>query len=100
MARYRVGNKYLSQEEFDEEQDWKWGFGLFIFGAFLTGFLFHTFVVNPVWHDIIRFIVTVAPSIAVGCLLVRFRKLIRMIIGLIIILIVIAVVISILMSMV
>lgn len=100
MARYRVGNKYLSQEEYDAEQDWKWGVGLFLFGAFATGYLFHTYVVNLLWNDIIRFIITVVPSIGVGYLLVRFRRFIRILIGLAVALLIIAVIVNILINMI
>ncbi|MCS2164035.1 hypothetical protein [Scandinavium manionii] len=100
MARYRVGNRYLSQEEFDAEQDWKWMVGLFLVGAVITGYLIHLYVVNPAWHDAIRFIVTVTPSIAAGYLLARFRAFIIALLGLAVALLVISVVISILIKMV
>lgn len=78
MARYRVGNRFLSQEEYDSEFDWKLMVGLFLVGSIGTGFLLHQYVVNPHWHDSIRFIVTVLPSIAVGCILALLRTLILM----------------------
>ncbi|NUU68868.1 hypothetical protein HQN64_22605 [Enterobacteriaceae bacterium BIT-l23] len=100
MARYRVGNRFLSQEEYDAEQDGKWMPGLFLVGALGSGFLLHTYVVNPAWHAAICFIVTVFPAVVIGCLLARFRRIIIMLIDLGIALLVIAVVIGILVKIV
>lgn len=100
MARYRVGNKYLSQKEYDDDLDNKWVAGLFLVGAFTTGYLLHSYVVNPTWHVIFRFTITVFPSFAVGCLLVKFRRFIRLIITLIISLMVIYIIITSLLKMV
>lgn len=96
MARYRVGNKYLSQEEYNEEQDSKLKFWLFLIGAAVSGFLIHKYVVNLEWHNFIRFLVTIAPSVTVGYLLARFRQFVIMTIGAVVGLLVIAIVISIL----
>lgn len=33
MARYRIGDRYLSESEYNQEQDGNWIFGLFLVGA-------------------------------------------------------------------
>ena len=37
MARYRIGDRYLSESEYNQEQDGNWIFGLFLVGAILAG---------------------------------------------------------------
>ncbi|ELY7546119.1 hypothetical protein SOK14_004228 [Cronobacter turicensis] len=100
MARYRVGNKFLSQAEFDEEQDAKWIGGLFLVGALLTGFLLHHYLVNPEWHKAIRIAVTVIPALGMGILLAFLHRIVRMLMGLAFILAILALVIKILVSLI
>lgn len=100
MARYRIGNRFLSQEEYDSEMDWRWVCGLFLIGAIGTGMLVHAYVVSPEWHKVIRFLVTVIPSIAIGVLLVRLRRFIMVLVGLLAILFVISLVVSVISSMI
>ena len=93
MARYRVGDKYLSEEEYQDDIDSKFVFLLFIVGCLVTGFLVNRGLVNPEWHTAIRFIVTVVPALFVGGLLAFFHRLVaKIILTLIIILILIVVV--------
>lgn len=100
MARYRIGNRFLSQEEYDAEMDWRWVCGLFLIGAIGTGTLVHSYFVNPEWHKLIRFLVTVIPAIAIGVLLVRLRYFIMVLVGLLILLFVVALIVSIISSMI
>ena len=62
MARYRIGDRYLSESEYNQEQDGNWIFGLFLVGAILVGLLVNRYVVDPEWHTAIRFLVTVVPA--------------------------------------
>lgn len=100
MARYRIGNRYLSQDEYDAEMDWKWVCGLFLVGTIVTGWLVHTYLVNPDWHKAIRFIVTTVPAVVMGVVLVKLRHYIQIIVGLIVLLIGVGIVISIVASLV
>ena len=106
MARYRTGNRYLSQDEYDAEMDWKWMCGFFLAGALITGWLVHTYLVNPHWHQAIRFFVTTVPAVAIGWLLVRIRcyimmlMLMLMLMGLVVVLFVVALVIGVIVSLV
>lgn len=100
MARYRVGDKFLSQEEYDKDMDFKWACGLFLIGSILTGCLVHNYLVSPSWHQAIRFIVTAVPAFAVGIAFVKLRHFIMMLLGLAVIIGIAALVISILLSII
>lgn len=100
MARYRLGNRYLSQQEYDAEIDWKWVWGLFLFGSVLTGWLVHAYLVNPDWHKAIRFIVTTVPAMAVGVVFVKLRHYIQILLGLAVILLIAGVVIGVISSVI
>ncbi len=100
VARYRIGNKFLSQSEYDSEMDYRWGFVLFIIGAIASGMLIHFYIINPEWHKAIRFSAIVIPSIAVGVIFVLIRKIIAMLLFLGIALAVLAVIIKIIMSII
>lgn len=100
MARYRVGDRYLSQEEYDAEMDWKWVCGLFLIGTILTGWLVHTHLVSPDWHKAIRAIVTTVPALAIGMALVKLRNYIRILVGIAVLLFIALAVISILASVI
>ena len=69
MARYRIGDRYLSESEYNQEQDGSWIFGLFLVGAIVVGLLVNRYVVNPEWHTAIRFLVTVVPAVIAGAFL-------------------------------
>lgn len=100
MARYRIGNRYLSQVEYDTEMEWKWMCGFFLVGAVITGWLVHTYLVNPHWHQAIRFFVTTVPAVFAGWLLVKIRYYIMMLMALAVALFVVALVIGIIVSLV
>ena len=100
MARYRIGNRYLSQDEYDAEMDWKWVCGLFLAGAVLTGWLVHIHLVSPDWPKAIRFIVTTVPALAAGVLLVKLRHYIQVLIGIAALLLVAGVVIQVIASVI
>jgi len=100
MARYRVGNRFLSQEEFDAENDWKWVCGLFLVGAVVTGILVNHLLVDPAWHQAIRFCITTIPAVIVGVILVKLRVYIQILISLAILLAAVAFIIAIVASLV
>lgn len=100
MARYRVGNRYLSQEEYDAETDWKWVCALFLVGSVLTGYLVNHYLVNPAWHQAVRFFITITPAVAAGIILVKLRFYIQILISLAIVLLVAAFVIGLIASVV
>lgn len=100
MARYRIGNRYLSQSEYDSEMGLKWGCILFIAGAIFTGMLIHFYLIDPEWHKAIRFFVIVIPSVLVGTIFVLLRNIIAMIFGACMLLALAAIVIKIILSVI
>jgi hypothetical protein len=100
VARYRIGNKFLSQSEYDSEMDYRWGFILFIIGSIASGILIHFYIINPEWHKAIRFSAIVIPSIAIGVIFVLIRKIIAMLLFIGIALAVLAVIIKIVLSII
>ena len=74
MARYRVGNKYLSEEEYAEHQDGNWIAALFLIGAVISGVLAHRGLSGfapPKW---LLFTVICVAGVLGGGLLVAVRK--------------------------
>jgi len=100
MARYRVGDRYLSEAEHNEESDGNWILGLFLVGAILTGLLVNRSLVNPEWHTAFRFLVTVVPAVVVGAVLAALHLWIRRLLFIGFGLLVLGVVISVIVSMV
>lgn len=104
MARYRIGDRYLSESLseslYNQEQDGSWIFGLFLVGAIVVGLLVNRYVVNPEWHTAIRFLVTVVPAVIAGGLLAAVHRWVRLLLGIAIGLLVLGVVISVIVSMV
>lgn len=100
MARYRIGDRYLSESEYNEEQDGNWIFGLFIVGAIAVGILINRYVVDPDWHTAIRFLVTVVPAVLAGVVLAAIHRWIRLLLGIVVGLLVLGVVISVIVAMV
>lgn len=100
MARYRIGDRYLSESEYNEEQDGNWIFGLFMVGAIAVGILINRYVVDPDWHTAIRFLVTVVPAVLAGGVLAAIHRWIRLLLGIVVGLLVLGVVISVIVAMV
>lgn len=82
MARYRVGNRYLSEKEYQEEVDTKWAGGLFLFGLITVGIIVNKYLVDPEWHKTVRFFATAILAIVSGIILALIRNIIIFMIGL------------------
>ncbi len=80
MARYRVGNKYLSEQEYEDHIDGNWGFWLFIIGLICGFSLAHNvisyFEINYLekWQ---QFSIITCTSIAGGYLFSKLQKIIQ-----------------------
>lgn len=81
MARYRVGNRYLSESEYEEEVTWGWIFWIFIISALITGGLIYKYIADPAWNKYIRFTIIVLPSLIAGTGFAFFHNMIRIIIA-------------------
>jgi len=100
MAWHRVGNKFLSQSEYDDDEDAKWMLGLFLAGTIVTGFLLHHYLVNPEWYKAIRATVTVVPALGIGVLLAMLRHIVRILLLIAFILAVVAIIIGVISSLI
>lgn len=85
MGRYRVDNKYLSKQEYQNRIDVSWAIWLFVIGAFSGCFggynaLLH-FELNylELWQT---FLIIICTSVGSGYLLSKLRKLIRILLRL------------------
>ena len=68
MAHYKVGKRYLDDEEYDAHVIEIWGVSLFLIGAFVTGCMMND-IVPEAWDKILRFAAVVTPAVAVGGIL-------------------------------
>jgi hypothetical protein len=77
MARYRIGNTYLSDKELEEHNRGKWLITLFVIGAAIGGVTAHEFLKSldlPKWA---LFITVIVFGIGSGFILAFFQRFIR-----------------------
>lgn len=80
MAQYKVGERILSQEEYNEDKIQKWGLFLFIIGAVLCGVAVHASIPAD-WSKIIKFALIIVSGMAGGSVLAYFAKQIEALVG-------------------
>lgn len=80
MAQYKVGERILSQEEYNEDKIQKWGLSLFIIGAVLCGVAVHASIPAD-WSKIIKFALIIVSGMAGGSVLAYFAKQIEALAG-------------------
>lgn len=81
MARYRKGDRYLSEEEYREEQKNNWIMGLFLIGAGVSGFFVYTKMSGmdlPKW---IKFVSVITAAVVGGGVLGALYRQIQVILG-------------------
>ncbi len=81
MARYRKGNRYLSEEEYRKEHESTWIVPLFLLGAGLAGYFVSTWVSHfdlPKW---LRFTAVILGGLIGGGVLGTLHKQIQILIG-------------------
>lgn len=77
MAQYyKVDNRLLNEEEYNEHCIGLWAVCLFIGGAILCGYYLHG-IIPAEWAKECRFGALVFPCILVGGVLARFANLVR-----------------------
>lgn len=75
MARYRVGDCYLSDAEYAQHQLEQWIIIIFVAGAVTGGgIMFH--LTESGWPKWVRLVLIVISSLGLGALAVRFNALI------------------------
>ncbi|HFS8459651.1 hypothetical protein GWZ74_04705 [Vibrio cholerae] len=82
MARYRVGDKYLSENEYKEHVSSNWEFGLFIIGAVITGIVMNKWLVELGLIKEIRFALVIVTAIISGYFTSKLSNIVRFIVGL------------------
>jgi hypothetical protein len=80
MAHYRVGDRILSQEEYEEDGVHKWALLLFIIGALLAGSAMNSFLSED-WSKYIRFPVVILTGGFAGAVVAYFARPIRNLAG-------------------
>lgn len=80
MARHRVGDSYLSDEEYETHVSESWAGGLFFVGIIVAGVTCYILTMNEEWPKFIRFGLIVVSAVGTGFLLARFSEAIRIIV--------------------
>ncbi len=73
MALYKVGDRLLTAEEYDQEVVFKWKIGLFVIGAAIAGFATYGFLPSG-WEKWARFAIVIISGLAGGCCLAYFAR--------------------------
>jgi len=80
MARHRVGDSYLSDEEYAEHRSWNWKCWLFLIAGLFTALAMYSYTKN-IDIKLFRFVLVICPSIFFGYLAARFSEIIFTILG-------------------
>ena len=81
MARYRKGNRFLSEEEYRKEVNDYWVVGLFLIGAIISGYFVNKGLADfdiPKW---LKFTVVILISLIGGGILGKLYKQIQLLIA-------------------
>jgi hypothetical protein len=73
---YKVDNRLLNEEEYNEHCVGLWAVCLFIGGSIFCGYYLHEMIPAD-WEKEIRFAALVIPSVIVGIVAARFAEFIR-----------------------
>lgn len=76
MAQHKVGNKILSDEEFEVHAYEIWGFWLFVIGAIVTGMAVLEYMPED-WSKNVRYTALIASCGTVGFILAKLAPFIR-----------------------
>lgn len=77
MARHRVGNSYLSDEELSEHQSENWKVWIFIIDALCTGFVVANITDGKIDLKLMRFSIIIGSAILVGVIAAKLSEIIR-----------------------
>jgi len=76
MARHRVGNSYLSDQEYAINQSENWKIGLFLIVGIIAGLIVYN-LTKTIEIKALRFSLVISSGILFGYLAARFREIIR-----------------------
>ncbi|HDY8174800.1 TPA: hypothetical protein RQL26_000528 [Vibrio vulnificus] len=82
MARYRIGDKYLSEGEYAQHVSENWKVGLFIVGAIFFGAITAVYLKDFEISKELRFATIISVSVVSGYLMAKLSNIIRIIVGL------------------
>ncbi|HCG8223014.1 TPA: hypothetical protein NJ595_004601 [Vibrio parahaemolyticus] len=82
MARYRVGDKYLSEGEYEQHVSENWKIGLFIVGAIFFGMVTAALLKDFEISKELRFVAIISASVVSGYLMAKLSHIIRIMVGL------------------
>jgi len=77
MARHRVGNSYLSDEELSEHQSENWKVWIFVIAALCTGFVVANITDGKIDLKLMRFSIIIGSAILVGVIAAKLSEIIR-----------------------
>jgi hypothetical protein len=88
MARYRLGNSYLSEDEYEKALDGRFGCLAAFAVALAVGLGMSNLVVDPGWPKLMRFTLIGGSSLLASIAVFRFaaalRRLLILIVGLVV----------------
>ncbi|MEF2509789.1 hypothetical protein V4D06_17840 [Vibrio mimicus] len=82
MARHRVGDKYLSENEYEEHVSSNWKSELFIIGAVSTGIVMNKWLMEFGLIKEVRFGLVIVTALISGYFISKLSDIIRYIVGL------------------
>lgn len=82
MARYRVGDKYLSESEYEEHISCNWKIGLFLVGAIAVGYLVNSWLSGFELTKGVRVTLVLIAAVPSGYLAAKLSNLARILFGL------------------
>ncbi|GLT14326.1 hypothetical protein [Vibrio algivorus] len=82
MARYRVGDKYLSESEYEEHVSGNWKFGLFLVGAVVVGYFVNSWLSGFELSKSVRVALVMIAAIPSGYLATKLSNVARIAFGL------------------
>jgi len=82
MARYRVGDKYLSESEYEEHVSGNWKLGLFLIGAIVVGCFVNSWLSGFELTKAVRVTLVLIAAIPSGYLASKLSNLARIAFGL------------------
>ena len=77
MARHRVGNSYLSDEELSEHQSENWKVWIFVIAALCTGFVVANITDGKIDLKLMRFSIIIGSAVLVGVIAAKLSEIIR-----------------------
>ncbi|EGQ9275332.1 MULTISPECIES: hypothetical protein [Vibrio] len=82
MARYKVGDKYLSEDEYEQHVSGNWKLGLFLIGAIVTGYFVNVWLSGFELAKGVRFTLVLIAAIPSGYLASKLSNFARVAFGL------------------